>query len=495
MRLAGEDNFCCPAHKKLYHEEHSRIGLARLLEEVSAGAGQAEATQKKTAVLEAVPEENSNGQPVGESAPAEGTETTAPQEEQEAAVELRRFPSFEFSPKPMFGSLTRLEFDTVDYVAGPAEAQETAVPGKVRSPEASASSEEFRGVLPPPVPTAKQESSAAATETETAVATLVAEPPGTSATAVSEPEVQSPKQAAEVKAVPSKPVAAPAVKKLERRREKETQTKEEPEPETAPTNEMEFHFGGTEVDPAATKETSPRTLKFLAAGVLGVLLAVGGYFALYHGGPTTQAAVEQSSAIIPLHWAEGWPTDSGTNQVALFEPSAEWTDYRIETKTNRYTGLGFMFRAADSGNYYTVKLVADRNDSIMNVFWAAVVDGAPVKEVKKFFPVPKISKDIISVQLEVRGSMFRLYVDGTLASSWIDDRLQKGGVGILGKHVNLSKAEENVRVTQLDGASADLPGDAGGSARLQDPGTGTTTSPVRNVSYPGQAEREWRESD
>jgi len=494
MRLAGEDNFCCPAHKKLYHEEHSRIGLARLLEEVSAGAGQAEATQKKTSVLEAVPEEDSNGQPVGESVPAKGTETAAPQEEPEAAVELRRFPSFEFSPKPMFGPLTRLEFGTVDYVAGPAEAQETTVPEKAETPEASASSDEFRGVLP--TPATEQESSAAATETETAVATLVAEPPDASATTVAEPEVQPPKQAAKVKAVPPKPAAAPAVKKSEHRPEKkETQNKKEPTPETTSADKMEFHFGGTEVDPATAKETSPRTLKFLAAGVLGVLLAVGGYFALYHGGPTTQAAVEQTSATIPLHWAEGWPIESGANQVTLYEPSAEWPDYRIETKINRYTGLGFVFRAADADNYYTVKLVADRNDSIMNVFWAAVVNGTPVKEVKKFFPVPKISKDIISVQLEVRGSMFRLYVDGTLASSWIDNRLQKGGVGILGKHVDLSKAEENVRVTQLDGASADLSGDTDGPARLQDPGVGADTSPEGTVSYRKRAEQDWGESD
>ncbi len=35
MRLTGEGHFCCPAHKRLYNDEHSRLGLARLLEEVS----------------------------------------------------------------------------------------------------------------------------------------------------------------------------------------------------------------------------------------------------------------------------------------------------------------------------------------------------------------------------------------------------------------------------------------------------------------------------
>ena len=62
-------------------------------------------------------------------------------------------------------------------------------------------------------------------------------------------------------------------------------------------------------------------------------------------------------------WVEGWGGDpSGIHagrQITLYRPSLKLSDYRIEFQGNIETqSIGWVFRAADPGNYYALKLMA-----------------------------------------------------------------------------------------------------------------------------------------
>ena len=131
MRLTGETSFCRPAHRKLYHEEHSRLGLERLLEEVSSNdqdagpapePGQQEEARTEESQPVAVAETGSHP---GEEAPCQPAADSSEQD-----LEPWRCPPFEFSPQPLFRELTRLRFEPADYCAGRPERNATVVTGE-----------------------------------------------------------------------------------------------------------------------------------------------------------------------------------------------------------------------------------------------------------------------------------------------------------------------------------------------------------------------------
>jgi hypothetical protein len=408
MRLTGQTGFCCSSHRKLYHEEHSRIGLARLLEETSSDEKEAVAVREaeepeqapvqealKTEVEEPVAAEDieTSGHPDADILAEPTADTSAdvlPEPTADISADvlrLWRYSPVGFSPQPLFERSTRLRFDPADYTPGEPEATVAVITAESNEPDAASAE--------------------------------------------------------------SSPAAKPASGRLE----------------AEPPQDFDFHFGTPGLGPSPEMaKRSPLSVKIAVAGALAVAAAAVAYLNLdlYDKPETaaaTDAATSDSEAAIPEEggeWIPYWSDGRDGDDIALFGPSQEWSDYRIESKVDRYTGIALVFRAADPGNYYALRLEAGRYDNHINLIRYAVVNGESMSRVETPVPTPNTDLDTFGIQLEARGSTFQVFLEGHLVAKWTDSRLSRGGVGVISKKMDLASVS-SVKVTQLVRNSAFSP--------------------------------------
>ena len=103
-------------------------------------------------------------------------------------------------------------------------------------------------------------------------------------------------------------------------------------------------------------------------GVAGVvlLLAAGaaGYKRLRRGSsPSAESMAVAGKEMGSAGWITEWASDSAGSargrQISLYRPSVSMSDYRLEFLGRiEHKSLGWVFRAADSRNYYVAKLEA-----------------------------------------------------------------------------------------------------------------------------------------
>lgn len=399
MRLTGETSFCRPAHRKFYHEEHSRIGLERLLAEVSsndqdarAGPEPEQQDEARTEQRQHVAAVDTSGSHPSEEAPTQPVADTSEQD-----LELWLCPPFEFSPQPLFRELTRLRFEPAGYSAV--------------QPEHSVTAETRQ---------AAEEELAAAAEAE--------------------PELDQPRDSA----------PAPAIAR--------------------PASKTEFHFSTPGIDTSSKgRGRAPAALKIAGVTVLAATIGGIGYFGFYDkresppAGEVAQPAAEQSVADNGewiRHWAEGPDGDV----VVLFGPSQEWSDYLVESNMHKSQDVTWAFRAVNADNYYAMKLSAGAPGEL-NLARYAVIDGQPTGWVEAVVVLPAPVGDSFGVRLEVRGSQFTLSLDGRPAADWADERLPRGGFGVIAKNADLARAR-STKVTQLASRSVIAPPPTGMSEAL-----------------------------
>lgn len=136
------------------------------------------------------------------------------------------------------------------------------------------------------------------------------------------------------------------------------------------------------------------------------------------------------------NWSNSWSYDPAgfvrPGALALYRPSVGLTDYKIEFLAQiEKKSLGWVFRAADTNNYYAMKLTIQKPGPLPTVVVEryAVVHGR--EEAHRVSPLPlQLRTDsIYRVRVDIRGSEFTTQVQGQLADYWSDDRLRSGGVG------------------------------------------------------------------
>ena len=91
-----------------------------------------------------------------------------------------------------------------------------------------------------------------------------------------------------------------------------------------------------------------------------------------------------------------------------------------------------MHRAQDSNNFYAVRIkpagiASSRTFSIERF---AVLRGIEKSRVQRVLALPGKSSSLRAA-VDVTGPVFRLYLEGTLASQWTESRLNAGGLGFL----------------------------------------------------------------
>jgi len=166
-----------------------------------------------------------------------------------------------------------------------------------------------------------------------------------------------------------------------------------------------------------------------------LLLSVSAALLLIPGwtkdGSPAACAIEMESSMRESGWAR--ESASQTRQLVLYRAVLRATDYRLDF-TWRITphGVTCVFRATDRNNYYGVRikpLTADSSRSF-SVERFAVIRGTEKSRAQRVLTPPGKGSSLHAA-LDVTGPLFRLYLEGNLASQWTDSRLTAGSFGFL----------------------------------------------------------------
>jgi len=136
------------------------------------------------------------------------------------------------------------------------------------------------------------------------------------------------------------------------------------------------------------------------------------------------------------NWAKTWSYDKAgflcPGDLALYKPSVPLADYEMEFSGQiEKRALGWVYRAADTRNYYAAKLVVAGSGPLpkAELVRYTVIDGRKSRSTVTPLPFPVRNGKMYRVRVNVRGQNFTTYVDGHLVDFFRDPRLSRGGVG------------------------------------------------------------------
>src|ERR1019366_2720919 len=139
-----------------------------------------------------------------------------------------------------------------------------------------------------------------------------------------------------------------------------------------------------------------------------------------------------AAAALPAGWSRDADGYIRTGQLALYHPSLNFTDYRLEFFGQiESKGMGWAVRASDSKNYYAMKLKV-MEPGLRPVIAAVhypVVGGQPGERVETRLSVMIDNRTPYHVAVDVKGNRVTTSVEGEEVDSWTDDSLKVGGVG------------------------------------------------------------------
>jgi hypothetical protein len=118
--------------------------------------------------------------------------------------------------------------------------------------------------------------------------------------------------------------------------------------------------------------------------------------------------------------------------LRLWKPSTSLSNYELEFLGQiDHKSMDWAFRAADLHNYYGTKLVMTRPGPLPNAGLVrfVVLDGRERERVELPLPLTLERGVDYRVRVSVRGGRFLTSVNGQLISSWMDNRISRGGVG------------------------------------------------------------------
>lgn len=188
----------------------------------------------------------------------------------------------------------------------------------------------------------------------------------------------------------------------------------------------------------APESTYPRWLTPVAGIVLLAMLGSASYLWLRQDRPASkESTVVSGTEMGGSGWMTEWASDSAGSargrQITLYRPSVGMSDYNLEFLGRiERRSLGWVFRAADSNNYYVAKLEADSSSaSTLTVTRFAVIRGFEGLHVQRMLTLSPGDSEMLRVRLEARGPRFTVYVQNQVVEDWEDDRLKSGGLGFL----------------------------------------------------------------
>jgi hypothetical protein len=168
-----------------------------------------------------------------------------------------------------------------------------------------------------------------------------------------------------------------------------------------------------------------------AGALVLVALALGSFF-LGRGRTTGDG---KSSIVGEQGWITEWASDAAGSrrgrQLTLYRPSTQLSDYQMQfTGQIENKALGWVFRAADTNNYYGMKIEQDKPGSVHYTRFA-VVNGRESSVTEKSLPIAARADTAYNVRLEVNGPRFSVYIQDEPVELWADNRLKSGAVGFM----------------------------------------------------------------
>jgi hypothetical protein len=139
-----------------------------------------------------------------------------------------------------------------------------------------------------------------------------------------------------------------------------------------------------------------------------------------------------AAAALPAGWSRHPDGYMRTGQLALYHPSLNFTDYRLEFFGQiESKGLGWAVRASDPKNYYGMKfkVVEPGLRPVLAVVHYPVVGGQPGERVETPLSVMIHNRTPYHVAVDVKGNRVTTSIEGEEVDSWTDDSLKTGGVG------------------------------------------------------------------
>jgi hypothetical protein len=205
----------------------------------------------------------------------------------------------------------------------------------------------------------------------------------------------------------------------------------------------------------------------IAAGTLGILIAGAGLAtrSWTHAGPEQSGVSRNSGAAVqnagwerePAKFAPGSKQD---RQLVLYHARASAPDYRLEYEwIPSSKGVGWVFRATDSANYYAARLslVPWKTTPTLSVEHFAVINGVEGPHTRNFVPLDDGNASTIKIRMDAIQAAFALYVQNFPVDRWIDARLPNGNAGFY-QEKNESPAVRSVRLSFFSSAEQEYRG-------------------------------------
>jgi hypothetical protein len=149
----------------------------------------------------------------------------------------------------------------------------------------------------------------------------------------------------------------------------------------------------------------------------------------FKGGMTAWGAQPKTLAAGWKRHPEGYVS---IGDMALFQPSIQYTDYRMEFYGQiEEKSMNWVVRAADKKNYYAMKfkVIEAGLRPIIAMVHYGVVNGKAGHTVETPLSVMVHNNQPYHVAVDVRGNHFTASIEGETVESWTDDSAARGGVG------------------------------------------------------------------
>ena len=140
---------------------------------------------------------------------------------------------------------------------------------------------------------------------------------------------------------------------------------------------------------------------------------------------------------LPGGWSPDWGGDFNRKKnrtISFYRPSVNNDDYRMEFEGQvESKAVGWIYRAMDTKNYYAYKVefVKTGPDPGVALTHFTMVNG--IESQKHYTPLSKPIRSGVGfkVRLDVKGDEFSAYINDELIEVWQDDRLPRGGFGLM----------------------------------------------------------------
>lgn len=175
----------------------------------------------------------------------------------------------------------------------------------------------------------------------------------------------------------------------------------------------------------------PRRWKVLS--LCAAVVVVGGVIALVRPSGEAPASSEPASAAAGT-WSRRTAYLVGAKdprEILIYSGSDEVKNYRIEFAWVPDTrGVGWLFRGTDSANYYAANLHLLQSGATptLSAEHFAVVKGVEGAHTRKVITLGRTLGQVL-VRMDAIGPAFTLYLQGTPADYWTDERFETGSLG------------------------------------------------------------------